>query len=79
VLGSPTLPIVEPAGVEYIHPRDQPRSFFFGVALLAIAIAAVAMWFIFFAPPAGCRQAGPHEFLCDHPFSGSNPPGQLQH
>jgi hypothetical protein len=55
------------------------ESFFFGAALLAIAIAAVAMWFIFFAPPAGCRQAGPHEFLCDHPFSGSNPPGQLQH
>jgi hypothetical protein len=53
--------------------------FFFGAALVLLAVAGVVIWLFFFAPPPGCRQTGPNEYLCDHPFSGPNPPGQLQH
>jgi hypothetical protein len=71
----------------HCHASQRPRSvrgvitrenLFFGAAVLAMAIAGVVMWLIFFAPPAGCRQVRPNEYLCDHPLSGPNPPGQLQ-
>jgi hypothetical protein len=54
------------------------ESFFFGAALALIVIAGFFIWAIFLAPPAGCRQTGPHEYLCDRPMSAPNSAALLQ-
>jgi len=52
--------------------------FFFATAIVLIVGAIIFWWAFYFAPPPGCHQVGPNKYLCDEPFSGPMPPGQLQ-